>query len=86
MWELRHKFSVQTVSTSKRTVSTVARISVSLVTLDFTRFKLLRDAHPVLLATSVTVKPTQINPRLLNKTVARYVLKATTAQSALQNL
>jgi len=86
MWELRHKFSVQTVSTSKRTVSTVARIYVSLVTLDFIQFKLLRDAHLVLLATSVTVKLTQINPRLLNKTVARYVLKATTAQSALQNL
>lgn len=85
MWEQRYKFSVPTAFSFKRTVCTVARTFVSLVTLDFILFRPLRDVIPAPPAISATVKLTQINLRLLKPTVVRYALKVTTAQLALQS-
>ena len=85
MWEQKYKFSVPTDFTYKRTVYTVARTYVSHVTLDFIQFRPLWDVILAPPAISATVKLTQINLRLLRLTVARYALRATTAQLALQS-
>jgi hypothetical protein len=86
MLALKLKYSAPTVSMSKGTVSMAARTSVSLVTQVYTQSRPLLDAHPALLDSCATERPTPINLKLLRPMAEKSVLRVVIALKALQKL